>query len=182
VTNWESAFNKSGDTAKTPTRLYLDSNNEVVNWGYGVTNDAKAICWFKLLLLNDCDVPSNIAASSHFSEVKEAQRRAGKTPVEFIAEYLSRLWAHSIKAIKRAEGAQVVERCDMRVVITVPADWAPYTHDRVRKAARLAGIEAPLGSSKVKISLLSEPEAAALATLRDMGKKATVEVSLIWIR
>ncbi|KAL2213743.1 actin-like ATPase domain-containing protein [Sarocladium strictum] len=176
VTDWESAFNRNGDTAKTPTKLYLDANNEVVNWGYGTAGSTKAVCWFKLLLLDDSDVPSHVAASAHFSELKAAQRRTGKTPVEFVGDYLRQLWKHAIDAIKRAEGAQVVKNCDLRVMITVPADWKPYTHDRVRQAARLAKIHDPVDCRKVTIGLLSEPEAAALATLRDMGKKTTVEV------
>lgn len=177
MTDWEFASKKAGDTTKTPSKIYLDSNNEVVDWGYGTASDAKIVSWFKLLLLDDCDVPAEVVASSQFAEVKRAQETTGMNGVDLIAAYLRKLWGHSMKTIKRAEGAYVVERCDLRIVVTVPADWRPYTHDRVHRAVQLAGIHDHPGTGKVTVGLLTEPEAAAIATLRDMGKKASVEVS-----
>lgn len=174
--DWKSEFRRCSDVEKTPSKISYDSKSKTSSWGYGVPAATDSVSWFKLLLLKDTDVPVDIAASLQFSEAKKAQRKLGKDAVEIVTDYLSKLWEHTVKYMKRSLGDDLVERCDLHVNITVPAIWPPYAHQDVRKAAGDAGVLTSESGREVTLGLISEPEAAALATVHDMGKRTNMKV------
>jgi molecular chaperone DnaK (HSP70) len=178
VTNWEAEYSHCRDVEKTPSRLYYNRNNIVSCWGNGAKGrkGAKPISWFKLLLLDDEDVPSDIAASYQFREAKKLQQAMGKNAVELAGDYLRKIWEHTLLSIERAVGRELMGQCSFHVTITVPAVWPPYAHHRVRKAISYAGIPTLRDGRNVSFGLITEPEAAALATIKDMGKRSNVKV------
>ncbi|KAH8176061.1 hsp70 protein [Sarocladium implicatum] len=180
VTNWETRFSHCSTVEKTPTKLSYDKDHNIIGWGYDIPPNADAISWFKLLLLKDEDVPSDVAASEHFKQARAAQKKLGKTSVELASDYLRKLWEHALASIQTAVGEDLMECCDFRVTITVPAIWPPYAHERVLQAAKAAGI-ASTALRMVTVGLVSEPEAAALATLKDMAKRCNIKVGDIII-
>ncbi len=58
----------------------------------------------------------------------------------------------------------------MQVVLTVPAMWSHKAKDKTLKAAKAAAIPG-------EIKMVTEPEAAALATLKDKAEAKTLKVS-----
>ncbi|KAF5227885.1 hypothetical protein FAUST_11470 [Fusarium austroamericanum] len=174
VTCWNSELNHCSDVEKAPTQLWFGGNAHDVKWGYGVPLDKEPLKWFKLLLLEATDLPAEVTNSTQLREARRIQRKTGKQPVAIIASFLRRLWDHSVESIRRAIGADLLELSKFQVVITLPAIWPPYAQNRMKQAAQQSGIldERPAGTTLLQF--ISEPEAAALATIKDMGKRSTI--------
>ncbi|RYP49926.1 hypothetical protein DL768_004462 [Monosporascus sp. mg162] len=170
VTSWSSTLSHNSETPKVPSTIYYDQDGSgSISWGHGIPASARPIKWFKLLLLDDADLQKYIKWSSHVEETKAAIRKLNKDAIEVTADFLRQLWGHSLEMIKEAKGDALVNSTPIRVVVTVPAIWTDYARDRMRKAVDLAGICAPRLCGKTKLSLISEPEAAALSTLREFN-------------
>ena len=86
-------------------------------------------------------------------------RKVQKTAQEVVADYLKLLWEYTIDDIIKFH-PDYRNLFSIRVVLTVPAIWSPGAKDKTQKAAKLAGIPGD-------IQMVTEPEAAALATLKD---------------
>ncbi|RGP77335.1 hypothetical protein FLONG3_4570 [Fusarium longipes] len=175
VTSWDSEYNHCSDVEKTPTQLYFDKNDQDVKWGYAIPPDKEPLKWFKLLLLEATDLPAETAISTQLQEAHRLMNEAGKEPIEVIAMFLRQLWSHSIESIRRAIGADLLERSKYEVVITLPAIWPPYAQNRMKEAAQKSGVLDRRSAGATNLRFISEPEAAALATIKDMGKRSTIK-------
>ncbi|RYP72951.1 hypothetical protein DL769_004351 [Monosporascus sp. CRB-8-3] len=172
VTSWSSDLSHNSETPKVPSAIYYDQDGSgSMSWGHDIPAKARPIRWFKLLLLDDADLQKYIKYSSHVEDTKAAIRKLNKDAIEVTADFLRQLWRHSLAMIKEAKGDALVESTPIHVVVTVPAIWTDYARDRMRKAVDLAGICAPRLCGKTKLSLISEPEAAALSTLREFSRR-----------
>ncbi|QPC75339.1 hypothetical protein HYE68_006091 [Fusarium pseudograminearum] len=175
VTCWDSELNHCSDVEKAPTQLYFDANDHDIKWGYGIPLDKEPLKWFKLLLLDNIDLPAEVASSTQIQEALRLQKMAGKGPIAIIASFLRKLWDHSVESIRRAIGADLLERSKFQVVITLPAIWPPYAQNRMKQATQQSGILDGRPAGTTMLQFISEPEAAALATIKDMGKRSTIE-------
>lgn len=176
VRDWKSKILFTSNVEKAPTQLFYGNIGDSANWGYDIGPDEKALRWFKLLILDEGDVPKAVFESSQFQEAQNLQKASGKSPTEIIACYLRRLWNHSIQAIEATLGHELVELCPFRVTVTVPAIWPHYAQTRMKKAIKAAGIlgERPCGDTT--LGFVTEPEAAALATISDMSARSNIKV------
>jgi hypothetical protein len=179
VTNWNTTFSHVKDDAKAPTAISYGGSN--VTWGYGIQDDTSAIRWFKLLLLNPDDLDDDVRDSSHLKIAKQKLEDAGKSVVQVVADYLRLLWEHTIASMKRERGSIGVDGLPFKVVLTVPAIWKPYAQSRMIKAAKLAGIFDERLCGDTVLQLVSEPEAAALATLGEYHNRSDVKPGDVYI-
>lgn len=147
------------------------------SWGYDVSVNEEALKWFKLLLIDDKDQPECLRNSSQLLSARSTMKQAGKFPVEITADYLRLLWSHSLENIGRAVGKQMLDIAKFVVVVTLPAIWPHYAQMRMREAVKLAGILDERAGGQTLLSFVSEPEAAALATMDDMSDRADIKVS-----
>ena len=85
-----------------------------------------------------------------------------------MADYLRLLWDYTLDDIKKFH-PDYQDIYALRVVLTVPAIWSPTAKDKTLQAARIAGMPG-------NIRLVTEPEAAALATLKDKAEDNTLKV------
>ncbi|KAM6531674.1 hypothetical protein FSOLCH5_001128 [Fusarium solani] len=175
VTSWDSELNHCSDVEKAPTQLYYDKQADDSQWGYSIPADKDPLKWFKLLLLDDRDVPHEVANSAQLREARRLRKELGKDPVEIIGCFLRHIWNHSIDSIKRAVGPDLLLRSKFHVVITVPAIWPHYAQQRMKQAAKMSGILQARSGGETVLRFISEPEAAALATLKDLSKRSTIE-------
>lgn len=181
ITNWDSHEWGNSDKGKAPTTIAygaqssysdvtknsaLDTPN-AISWGYGI-DEAESVKFFKLLLLEDEEMEEAQRNSTQVKRARELLQRAGKTPVQAVADYLGLLWTHAITNISKDFGRAAVNGTPIRVVLTVPAVWTTKAKDRMKKAAKLAGILNPRLAGETILSFVSEPEAAALATFQDL--------------
>lgn len=177
VTSWDTDRNHCSDIEKAPTELCFTDTQNDPSWGYGIPITKEGIKWFKLLLLDDGDVPPEVAASSHLATARMMQQRIGKSPIELVGIFLKHLWDHAGDDISRSCGEKLKERCTYTIIITLPAIWPHYAQDRMRQAAQLAGMLKPRSCGPTTLKFISEPEAAAHATFADMSTRPTIEVS-----
>ncbi|KAJ4996040.1 Hsp70 family chaperone [Colletotrichum sp. SAR 10_66] len=178
VTRWKAQMRYNTDTEKTPSALLYRNGQDQPLWGYGIpiSADQDPLKWFKLLLVDDNDLPRNVRDSPQITAARQLMKGANKDPVEVITDYLRCLWAHSIDSIRRSAGPKLVDVCKFHVVITLPAIWPDYSKARMRRAVQHAGMLEERWAGETTLSFISEPEAAALATVCDLGRRPNIEV------
>lgn len=115
----------------------------------------QAIRGVKLLLDSSKEISFGPALES-----KTLIKKMHREPVAIVGEYLQKLVSHA-KCIldKRGIGA-LMKTMDVQYILTVPAVWSDKAKDLTMQAASRAGL--PLSD----LALLSEPEAAAVYTIR----------------
>ncbi|KAM7207415.1 hypothetical protein V8F20_002295 [Naviculisporaceae sp. PSN 640] len=166
ITTWPGTGREEG---KAPTELFYEDGN--VLWGYEVPSDADPARWFKLLLLKDEDIDKELRYSEFLVRARRTLLHHNKSAEDAVADYLRMLWQHVVESIIRARGEFVVDAMTFHVVITVPAIWKDYARDRMRVAAKRAGMLAPRAAGQTTLTFAPEPEAAALSTLCEPGRR-----------
>lgn len=117
--------------------------------------------WFKLLLVQDA------ATEEHDDPLLRQCAGQGimrtvenKTPSQLCSDYLHCLYQHLLKKLKDQIGHTTLLETPIYFVLATPAGWKDHQKERIKRAAEEAGF----GSrNQDKITLVSEPEAAALA-------------------
>ena len=169
ITSWPGYGREEG---KAPTELFYEDGK--VMWGYEIPVDAAPVSWFKLLLVKDADLDEELRSSEFLLRGRKMLRENGKTAIDLIADYLRALWAHVLDTIKKARGESVVDALPFHVVITVPAIWKGYAREGMEKAAKSSGILDRRAAGPTALTFAPEPEAAALSTLSEPGRKPKV--------
>ncbi|KAM3449082.1 hypothetical protein MY3296_007197 [Beauveria thailandica] len=178
ITNWESEYHGCSDRGKCPTLLQYGTIGHKTPWGYNVPADKDVVRWFKLLLLDEADLPRAVVEDPQFRQVRKQQERLRISPIELVACFLRSLWKHCMENITRALGSGEVDKCKLHIVMTVPAIWPHYVQAHMKSAAGLAGMLQERSTSSVlrtTLEFLSEPEAAALAALAEMHPRPDIE-------
>lgn len=135
-------------------------------WGYEVPDDVEPIQWFKLLLLRDEDLSSEVRSNDLIVRARKMLQDENKTAVDCTADYLKALWTHTLKSIKSARNDFIVSNLVFHVVITIPAIWKDYAREAMKEAARKAGIlQRRSSAGETILTFVPEPEAAGLASL-----------------
>lgn len=139
-------------TLKVPSVLSYDK--EVSKWGYQVGPLCEAIRGSKLLLDESQDQEYAPSLSSRGLLIQY-----GKSAVQASGEYIGHLVLHLKDTLQRRFG-DTAKSMELKFVLTVPAVWSDKAKDATLRAALVADIQSQ------RISLVSEPEAAALHSLR----------------
>ena len=177
VTSWEAELNHCSDVEKAPTQLLYSSRKDT-SWGYSIPADEDALRWFKLLLLDEGDISPDVSNSSQLQHARKLLGELKKDPVDVIGCFLRKIWNHTIDSIRRSIGAELLQKSRFYVVITLPAIWPPYAQQRMKQAVRISGILDARPCGDTTLRFISEPEAAALATIKDLSKRSTMKVCL----
>ncbi|KAJ4137767.1 hypothetical protein NW768_003357 [Fusarium equiseti] len=175
VTSWEAELNHCSDVEKAPTQLLYSSERDT-SWGYSVPADQDALKWFKLFLLDEEDIPPEMSNSSQIRHARRLLKGLKKDPADVIGCFLRKIWNHTIDSVRRSIGAELLKKSRFYVVITLPAIWPPYAQQRMKQAARSSGILDVRPCGDTTLRFISEPEAAALATIKDLSKRSTIKV------
>lgn len=152
---------------KTPTVIAYRAENRRTSrdhWGYEVRRGMVSCSWTKLLLdtsaeTAEFDDPSlrNTTGSAlfHLPEGKDAQM--------VCQDYLTEVYRFVVHNLKMRMTPEVFDITPMECFLTVPAIWT----DKARASTWAAAMAAGFGSRPSDaISMITEPEAAALAALR----------------
>ncbi|CRG91300.1 hypothetical protein PISL3812_08348 [Talaromyces islandicus] len=152
VSTWPDGGNRT--SPKVPTTISYD--NQKFSWGFQTTHSEDVIRGIKLLL--DPDQETNY---NPFLNAKKLLKSLDKTPSDVTADYLKELVDHAKDILKRRFGP-AANHMDRVFVLTIPAVWSDKAKDVTLKAAHSAGIPPS------KLTMLSEPESAALYALRSI--------------
>ena len=166
ITTWPGCGREEG---KAPTELFYEHKSFM--WGYTIPPDADPIRWFKLLLLREDDLAPQVRGSEFILRGRKMLRESGKIATDLIGDYLRALWKHILETIYKARGKSVIEAMAFHVVITVPAIWKDYARQGMEEAATKAGILTARTAGPTTLAFAPEPEAAALATLCEGGRR-----------
>jgi molecular chaperone DnaK (HSP70) len=116
-----------------------------------------SLCWFKLLL-----DPKNQVGRDSDKVLKTVRvlKQLDKSAEDVAVDYLRMIWKYTLDDIQKVRGDDWSEIYTIRAVMTVPAIWSPAAMERTLNIAKKAGLPAD-------VRLVREPEAAALAVLKD---------------
>ncbi|KAF5636368.1 UVSB PI-3 kinase [Fusarium tjaetaba] len=140
LTEWPSA-GSSKSSPKVPTELRRVANGW--QWGFQIPESAKRI--------RKLDDPAQIT-------------KEGESAKDLTKVYLSCLHEHFVSLLEKRLSPSVVKSTPMDFVVTVPAIWSPKAKQSTEQAAAMAGF-----CGNQRIQLISEPEAAALYTLKTLS-------------
>lgn len=161
------------DNVKIPSAIKFGPEGEI--WGIDAKDLPDALRWFKLLLVKEADLDEEIRTSKQLQDARVATQASGKSAVEVISIFLKCMFQYVVETLKTARGRGMVDSSRFHVVLTVPAIWPEYARRRMQQAVDLAGIlkARPIGSTTFEF--VSEPEAAALATLSSLSGQPNIE-------
>lgn len=181
IRNWPGPSKEFDEVWKTPSKIaYRAENIEGLDkakarggteiWGYQVTPGMESYSWMKLLLDNPAkatrfDHDSLADASSKVSVTSGQgimQLPYGKTATDVCADYLKGIHEYTMSELERIWGAAVIKITPIEFWVTVPATWTDEAKQSTKDAATRAGFGARKND---EIFMITEPEAAAVATL-----------------
>lgn len=86
------------------------------------------------------------------------------TSVDVVHDFLSAIYKHTMTTLHRRFPTGVMQMTKVNFVLTVPAIWTDAAKSKVEDAAIRAGMK-----NEHNLQLLSEPESAAVFTLKSLG-------------
>ncbi|KFX96515.1 hypothetical protein O988_05263 [Pseudogymnoascus sp. VKM F-3808] len=154
ISSWPGSQNRTSE--KVPSVMAYETRKEksAFRWGFQVSPFTESIRGLKLLL--DESQQSRYGPSVRSKEILTMLE---KDPVSVASDYLRELLAVVKGTQTRRLGETYVRSAKFRIVLTVPAVWSDKAKDATLRAA-----EDGLGDHQ--LIMISEPEAAALHTLR----------------
>jgi len=88
----------------------------------------------------------------------------GKQPQDVVADFLTGVNEHVVQTLIKQFSHRLLSTLQIEIVITVPAVWSDRAKDLTFQAVGKAG----LGEFKYSTSMIAEPEAAAIYTLKSL--------------
>lgn len=160
----------NSNSEKVPSVISYTDNGKVKSWGYEVVpQDHLSLAWLKIMLETGAEDPKYATGVKSITDDNSVILQSlRKTADDVVSDFLSELWRYTREDIRKRVSRTTWEE-SVQVVLTVPAVWSGAAKERTMKAAQRAGI----GGS---LTLLSEPEAAALATLSGKAGGNTLKV------
>jgi len=180
VCSWPSLVNRSYDEVKFPTYCDISTKRKSL---FGAKENNETIRWFKLLLLKDEDIPTDIRESEYLQDARKKLREhpvyQADGVVDLVARFLGDMWGVILKDINKAMSEDVVDNLPLRVAITVPAIWPSYARQKMKQAAERAGILSRKSKAETTLVIVEEPEAAALCTFFERRNYPDIEAFVV---
>lgn len=142
-------------TEKVPSEIAYGEQVDQPRWGLQIRGEEERLRCIKLMLDERQTLPNYVSQS----DLKAQLLRKGKNAQSVVADYLSQLWKHAKTVLERRW--PFMSTTKLEIILTVPAVWSDAAKDATLMAAKRAG----MGNN---ITLISEPEAAAVYTLKSM--------------
>lgn len=160
INDWPNPSSTVESSDKVPTIISYQ-NGKVAQWGFSVDSVRKdSFRWIKLLL-----DPKNLVGRTSEAVLTSIKLLStlNKRAEDVAADYLGMIWKYTQEDIQKVRGDDWESIYTLKVVLTVPAIWSAAAKDKTLKIARKAGLPQ-------NIDLVTEPEAAALAVLKEKNE------------
>lgn len=132
-----------------------------VRWGFQLRQNELRLRCMKLFLDPQQELPAYISKTN----MKNQLKRLKKSAEGAITDYLTELLKHAGQMLRRRYGEMFISTTRIDIVLTVPAVWSDSAKDATLRAAEKAASASGLPHTE-HLSLISEPEAAAVYTLQ----------------
>ncbi|KAH7141116.1 hypothetical protein EDB81DRAFT_692772 [Dactylonectria macrodidyma] len=183
VDSWPGTSGSNNTNAKVPSRICYDPPPTAnVTWGNRIRPDSKGTVHalmklkldekmkgsanFRLLLAFLTSNMGGLDLDDVIDGDNSPPEYPGKSPVDLVADYLSRVREHTWKHLETEYGPAMLDSMKKELVVTVPAVWSERAKDQTLKAVQRANFIGPKG----QICMVTEPEAAAIYTLKSMAE------------
>jgi hypothetical protein len=131
------------------------SGAKAIRWGFQLRPDEPRLRCVKLFLDPRQELPAFVSKT----EIQQLIAKSGKDAVSVVADYLTQIYKHTEAELTKRYGDLFIQTTETQWIITVPAIWSDTAKNATLTAARRAGMGPDL-------TLISEPEAAAVYTLQ----------------
>jgi hypothetical protein len=172
-----------GDTFqswKTPTRIAYSQENDRLRaneWGFRVHPKLKSYSWTKLLLDTNANISEHDDPGFSGTEgIGVIQLPPFRDAQGVCEDFLSEVYKHTAKVIKAQITESTFDKLPMECWITLPAIWS----DEAKAATLAAAKNAGFGRRETdEVFTISEPEAAAIATLNKYTKPGALNPIMV---
>jgi hypothetical protein len=140
-----------------------------VKWGFQFRPEDSRLRCIKLFLDKSQKLPPFVSPIETASQLRAHDR----TVQDAVSDYLAAIHAHTIETLTRRYGESFMKGTPIEWVLTVPAVWSDAAKHATLAAAEKAGMGSRTGNASRagEVRLISEPEAAAVYTLKTMGPR-----------
>lgn len=128
-----------------------------IKWGFQFRPEESRLRCIKLFLDRSQKLPFYVSPLETAAQLK----RYNKTVVDAVSDYLTQVYKHTMDTLTRRYGESFMASTKVDFVLTCPAVWSDAAKNTTLQAAERAGM-----GSKSAIQMISEPEAAAVYTLK----------------
>ena len=128
-----------------------------IRWGFQFRPEDQRLRCIKLFLDRNQKLPHFVSPLETAAQL----RKCDKTVMDAVSDYLTKIYEHTMETLTRRYGEAFVNATKVEFVLTVPAVWSDAAKNATLQAAERAGM-----GSRAELKLISEPEAAAVYTLR----------------
>ncbi|KAG8163922.1 hypothetical protein KVR01_005840 [Diaporthe batatas] len=149
---------------KVPTEISYEipkdapsGTKPTVKWGFQFRPEESRLRCIKLFLDRSQKLPFYVSPLETAGQLK----KYNKTVVDAVSDYLTQIYDHTMDTLTRRYGESFMASTKVDFVLTCPAVWSDYAKNTTLQAAERAGMGA-----KSSIQMISEPEAAAVYTLK----------------
>lgn len=128
-----------------------------VKWGFQFRPEESRLRCIKLFLDRSQKLPFYVSPLETAAQLK----RFNKNVVDAVSDYLTQIYTHTMDTLTRRYGESFMASTKVDFVLTCPAVWSDAAKNTTLQAAERAGM-----GSRSDIQMISEPEAAAVYTLK----------------
>jgi hypothetical protein len=146
--------NGNGSGASSPGS---ETPRQIVKWGFQFKPDEQRLRCIKLFLDRNQKLPHFVSPLETAAQL----RQYGKTVMDAVSDYLTEIYKHTMENLTRRYGDAFMAKTKVEFVLTVPAVWSDSAKNATLQAAERAGM-----GNRHNLKLISEPEAAAVYTLK----------------
>ncbi|TVY26635.1 Heat shock 70 kDa protein [Lachnellula hyalina] len=149
---------------KVPTEIAYDYSPDAsetaepnIKWGFQFKPEESRLRCIKLFLDRSQKLPFYVSPLETAAQLK----RFNKNVVDAVSDYLTQVYNHTMETLTRRYGESFMASTKVDFVLTCPAVWSDAAKNTTLQAAERAGM-----GQKSEIQMISEPEAAAVYTLK----------------
>ncbi|TEY58654.1 hypothetical protein BOTCAL_0204g00110 [Botryotinia calthae] len=128
-----------------------------IKWGCQFRPEEPRLRCIKLFLDRSQKLPFYVSPAETANQLKEHS----KNVVDAVSDYLTQIYKHTMETLTRRYGELFMSTTKVEFVLTCPAVWSDAAKNTTLQAAERAGM-----GDKSAIQMISEPEAAAVYTLK----------------
>lgn len=126
-------------------------------WGFMFKPEEARLRCMKLFLDRSQKLPFYVSPKDTATQLKKYE----KNVVDAVSDYLTEIYKHTMDTLTKRYGEAFMSTTKVEFVLTCPAVWSDTAKNTTLMAAERAGM-----GSKSNIQMISEPEAAAVYTLK----------------
>jgi hypothetical protein len=130
---------------------------KTTKWGFQFKPEEPRLRCIKLFLDRNQKLPHFVSPLETAAQLQ----KCGKTVMDAVSDYLTEIYKHTMETLTRRYGETFMSKTKVEFVLTVPAVWSDSAKNATLQAAERAGM-----GNMHQLKLISEPEAAAVYTLK----------------